>query len=161
MFTITIHQSFTKSQGIKMPVRCRTSNKEKSDLTPMNALRPFKSIIGMTKGTANTVEATNRVNGALLVRNLTLDNGLNARMAHQIVGRYEFEKLNSSIEKGIGRDLIAMKVNKAGKALVKIAYDGRVVFNDVIGLSHIDSAKAKVKQTILHLIKINKTFKIN
>jgi len=161
MFTITIKQNFTKELGIKQPVRCRTSNKEKSDLTPMNTLRPFKSIVGMTKGTANTVEAKNRVNGVLLVRGLTLSNGLNARLAHSVSGRYSFEKLTSLVEKGIGRDLLAMKLNKAGNVVVVIECGGKVIFSGGVSLHNIDSAKAKVKQSILHLIKINKAFKIN
>lgn len=120
MITISISDSFTKNQIVRQPVRCRTSNKEKSDLTPLNRTE-IKPIIGQSKGCM--IVSRGQIKGISLVkRQLEPVEGyvLRDRLHHKFVGSYTFERLTSRIEKDLKRDLMALVLQKAKQVTILI-----------------------------------------
>lgn len=121
MIHITISDTFTKGQIVRQPVRCRTSNKEKSDLTPLNRT-DLKPIVGQSKGC--TIVSRGTVKGISLVkRQLEPVEGyvLRDRLHHKFVGSYTFERLTSRIEKDLKRDLMALVLQKAKQVRIEIS----------------------------------------
>lgn len=120
MIHITISDTFTKGQIVRQPVRCRTSNKEKSDLSPLNRT-DLKSIVGQSKGC--TIVSRGTIKGiALVKRDLSGESGyvLRERLHHTFVGRYEFDKLTSKIEKSLRRDLMALVLQRAKQVTIHV-----------------------------------------
>lgn len=120
MIQIVISDTFTKGQIVRQPVRCRTSNKEKSDLTPLNRT-DLKPIVGQSKGC--TIVSRGTVKGISLVkRQLEPVEGyvLRDRLHHKFVGCYTFERLTSRIEKDLKRDLMALVLQKAKQVTILI-----------------------------------------
>lgn len=121
MITITISDTFTKGQIIRQPVRCRTSNKEKSDLTPLNRT-DLKPIVGQSKGCV--IVSKGQIKGISLVkRQLNEVEGyvLRERLHHKFVGNYSFDRLTSRIEKDLRRDLMALVLQKAKQVRIEIS----------------------------------------
>lgn len=120
MIHITISDTFTKGQIVKQPVRCRTSNKEKSDLTPLNRA-DLKPIVGASKGCV--IVGKGQIKGISLVRrDLQPIEGyvLRDRLHHKFVGCYTFDRLSGKIEKSLKRDLMALVIQKAKQVNILI-----------------------------------------
>lgn len=119
MIRIEISDSFIKERGVKQPVRCRTKNKEKSDLTPINQDN-IRYIIGQTKGTANTMSLKSTVKGIALQRKVQSEDYGVEKLRHSFVGVYEIERLTSKVEKSLKRDLMALVLQKSREIEVRI-----------------------------------------
>lgn len=120
MIQIKISDTFTKDLIVRQPVRCRTSNKEKSDLTPLNRT-DIKSIIGQSKG--STIVGKGQIKGISLVkRQLEPIEGyvLKQRLNHSFIGHYTFDRLTGKIEKSLKRDLMALVLQKAKQVRIEI-----------------------------------------
>jgi hypothetical protein len=150
MIHITISDTFTKGQIVRQPVRCRTSNKEKSDLSPLNRSE-LKPIIGQSKGCV--IVSRGQIKGISLVRRDLSDiegYTLRKRLNHSFIGSYSFERLDSKTEKSLKRDLMALVLQKAKQIKVEIAKDGKVIaVFEHSNCNNYQLAFNKVKQAIL------------
>lgn len=119
---IVIADKFSKEVLNKNFIRCRSKNKEKSDLTPLDADN-IKPVVGVTPGSAITVNLNSHVKGVALQRKVQEhEYGVN-KLYHKFVGYYDIDKLTGSIEKSIKRDLMALVLQKSHYIEIKIYVD--------------------------------------
>lgn len=77
---------------------------------------------------------------------------------HVFNGRYELDKLTGPQNKGLKRDLLAMKALHAGKVHIVIKDHTGERYNGVLSLVNPDSTHKRLKNTILQIIHFQKLF---